>query len=291
MLRNKGISSFSSQSGQALLIVVLVMVIALTVGLSVISRTVTNLRTSTEQASSQKALAAAEAGIEQAIEKNIVGGAPPVTGSFTSGATSYSTQVTETSNTQSLLNGGNVVPKDQGVDIWLSPYSADPITLWTSPWTGNLVVYWGTSSDVCTNDSSNTMAALEIVVVSGSTSSPSTTRYAYDSCTSGVNRQSSNNFSKVSPSSNTIAGDTFNYSVSVPIVQGFLARVVPLYAGSLIAVAGQDLGGNPQSLPAQGKTIVSTGKSDNGTTQRKVAVFESYPELPSELFPFTIFSP
>jgi Tfp pilus assembly protein PilX len=291
MLKNKDISSFPSQSGQALLIVVLVMVIALTVGLSVISRTVTNLRTSTEQASSQKALAAAEAGIEQAIEKNTAGGALPIIGNFPSGATSYITQVTENSNVQSLLNGGNVVPKDQGVDVWLIPYSADPTSLWTTSWSGNLIVYWGTSSDVCTNDSSNTMAALEIVVVSGSKASPITTRYAYDPCTNGVNRQSSDNFTPVAPSSNTIAGDTFNYSVSVPVTQGFLARVVPLYAGSLIAVAGQDAGNNPLSLPAQGKTIVSTGKSDNGTTHRKVAVFESYPELPTELFPFTIFSP
>lgn len=290
MLKNKGISSFSSQSGQAFLIVVLGMVIALTVGLSVISRTVTNLRTSTEQVSSQKALAAAEAGIEQAIEKNSAGGVQ-ITGSFTSGATSYTTLVTENSNTQFLLNGGNVVPKDQGVDVWLSPYSADPVTLWTTPWSGNLVVYWGTSSDVCTNTSSNTMAALEVVIVSGLKASPATTRYAYDPCTSGVNRQSSDKFASVASTANTIAGDTFNYSVSVPITQGFLVRVVPLYAGSLIAVAGQDGGNNPLSLPAQGKTIVSTGKSDNGITQRKVAVFESYPELPTELFPFTIFSP
>ncbi len=52
-----------SESGQALLIVVLVMVVVLTMGLSVASRSITNLRIATEQDNSQASFSAVEAGI------------------------------------------------------------------------------------------------------------------------------------------------------------------------------------------------------------------------------------
>ena len=60
-------------------------------------------------------------------------------------------------------------------------------------------------------------------------------------------------------------------------------RIMPLYAAAPIAVRGS------ATLPSQGTRIESVGTSDQ--TQRKIVSFTSYPSLPTELFPFVLFSP
>ena len=215
----------SGQKGQTLLIVVLIMVVALTVGLSVVSRTITNLRTSTEQASSQKALSAAEAGVEKALINNLSN--TTITGSFAAnGNTAYSTTINSVSGTLPfLINGGNIVSKDDGVYIWLSPYESNPANLWQSPWTGILTIDWGLSTDACnSNPSLNTLAALEIAVISGTRANPTVTRYAVDPCSRN------NNFTSVSPNPSTIGSETLNYRTAISITNGLLARVMLLYA-------------------------------------------------------------
>lgn len=263
-----------NQNGQALLIIVLIMVIALTVGLSVVSRSITNLRTSTEQANSQKALSAAEAGIEQALKNSA-----NVGGSFT-GNTSYNTTITSVSGKDIAVNGGQLVAKDDGVYVWLTSYSSNFQNLFSPPyWNGTLTIYWGSSNDVCSPDlNKNTTSALEVAVITGTRTAPVMTRYAFDPCSR------SNNFSIVSASSNPILGRTYNYKASVNITNGILARIIPLYASTFVAVSG-----GVKALPVQGAVASSTGTSD--TVQRKVDVFQGFPELPSELFPYSLFSP
>lgn len=263
-----------NQKGQALLIIVLIMVVALTVGLSVVARTITNLRTSNEQANSQKALSAAEAGIEQALKNNA-----NVGGSF-SGTTTYTTTVADVVGTSIAVNGGELVVKDDGVYVWLTSAGNNYNTLFTPPyWNGTLSVYWGLPSDVCSADpTKNTAAAMEIAVISGTRVNPVMKRYAYDPC----NR--SNGFTSVSASTNIVDGKTYNYRVDIPVTNGLLARIIPVYASTKAAVSG----GNT-ALPKQGSVVSSTGTSD--TIQRKVNVYQGYPELPSELFPYSLFAP
>ncbi len=271
-----------NQKGQALLIVVLVMVVALTVGLSVVSRTITNLRNTSEQESSQKALAAAEAGVERAIKANSTTTTP--IGNSLGNNASYSYTVTQVSGAGAIaVNGGSLVSKNDGIYVWLVPYS-----LTFSPtWAGDtLTIYWGSPSDVCTqNLSTNTMAALEIEIISGTKANPTVRRMAYDPCSGAGARQASNNFA--SPTSNTTvtnSAGTFHYTAVISgISNGILAKVSPLYASTKIGVQGN------LALPPQGNIITSTGTVDN--SQRKITVFQSYPELPSELFPYTLFSP
>lgn len=260
------------EKGQALLIVVLVMVVALTVGLSTASKTITNLRTSTEEANSQKALSAAEAGIEQALKTNKI-----ASGTFTDNQTSYQTSVTQVLGTSFLMNGGNPVLSDNGADLWLSDYSSDPAQLYTTNlYTGTLTIKWGSSSDPCTN------SALEVVIISGSKLSPVSNRYTYDPC---ATRAGSNRFRQVGLTRSSVSGKDFYYQTDIPISvsSGLLGRVIPLYFNAPIAVVGS------QALPPQGTTITSTGIS--GTTSRKVNVFQGYPEIPSEYFPYNLFSP
>lgn len=258
------------QKGQALLVIVLVMVVALTVGLSVASRTITNLRNTREQANSQKALSAAEAGIEQAIKNGA-----NVAGSFT-GNTTYNTTVSQVNGTNPfLLNGGGSVPKNDAIYVWVTPYSSNPVNLWQNPWNGSLTIYWGDNTGDCNN------AAVEVSVISGSRATPTITRYTADPCAA---RRSSNNFSNSATSNTTISGIRFYYQRTIAITNGLLVRVDPIYKATFMGASGSS------ALPSQGSIITSTGTSDN-TTQRKVTVFQSYPEIPAEFFPYTLFQP
>jgi hypothetical protein len=279
---------FLGQEGQALLVVVLAMVVVLTVGLSVVSRSVTNLRNSQQEIDSQKALSAAEAGVEQAI-KSGTSITEPI--NF-SAQTSYKTSSEVISGASDfLLNGNNKVSKDDAMYIWLTPYSTDPTKLFQEQdrWSGSLSLYWGNSSAACDRNNADNYAALEIAVVSGARTAPVIKRYVYDPCPDRITR---NNFS--SPDSINanypISGVTLYDKAQVPhITNGFLVRVVPLYADSNIGVSGVN-DDSAKHLPPQGTIITSTGTT-NSNVVRKLDVFQGYPEIPAELFPFTIFWP
>ncbi len=257
------------QRGQTLLIVVLVMVVALTVGLSVASKSITSLRTSTEEANSQRALSAAEAGIEQAIRNNVSianGSLPNNTG--------YDTSVTEVLGTRFQLNGGNLVAQDDGIDVWLSEYSSNSAQIYNNPWSGNLTILWGDANPGCSN------AALEIVLVTGPKATPALRRYAVDPCQV---RTTTNRFTFATQSVGTVDGKNFYYQTTIAVTNGLFARIIPLYTNTYGGIIGS------VALPSQGSVLVSTGRS--GTTQRRITVFQGYPELPSEFFPYSLFSP
>jgi hypothetical protein len=277
----------NNQKGQTMLIVVLAIVIALTVGLSVASRSITNLKTTTEDINSQKALSAAEAGIEKALQK-LTATSSPITGTFDVGKTSFSTTVSPVSGTDMILNGGNLVGKDQGLDLWLIDHNQDGTPNYSMSWpkdgsTGTISIYWGQTDDTCSGDSTNTMAALEIIVISGSQSSPTLERYTVDPCSSraDVNLLNKPDDKPIDPGGK-VNEKFFSYSrINISIVNGLVARIVPLYASTTIAVVA-----NP-GLPSQGSIVNSVGKS--GSTERKVSVFQGYPSLPVEYFPNNFF--
>lgn len=267
-----GFLRFKNQSGQALLIVVLVMVVALTVTLSLVSRSIINIKTSTDQANSQKALSAAEAGIEQAV-KLITSGSneTSIAGNFTGNNTTYSTTITPVSGSSGfLVNGGNLLLKDDGANVWLTPYSTT--SPWQSPWSGTLRVHWGDGSGACNN------AAIEVAIILGPSNTPSSKRAVFDPCPA---RTSVNHFAAATASDTSVGGKNFTYYADIPITNGLLMRAIPLYKSSYAAVTGS-------ALPDQGKLITSTGKLE--TTERKVTLFQGYPELPAELFPYSLLS-
>lgn len=258
-----------SEGGQVLLIIILVVAVALTVGLSVISRSITTIRTSKEEASSQKALSAAEAGIEQVLKTGV---SIPI-GTFSGTDATYSATANPVSGTEVLVNGGNVVPKDEGADIWLVDHNPDNTPNLSSPWSGNLTIYWGDTAGPCNN------AALEIIVAYDPPPSKFK-RFVFDPCAS---RASNNNFSSAS-GGGSVSGKTFFHSTSAIVVtSGFVARVVPLYENTPIGVVAS------LALPSQGIVVDSTGESQ-GTT-RKINVFKGYPQLPIQFFSYGLFSP
>lgn len=273
------LSAKKYQEGQILLISLLVLVIALTIGLSLATRSISTLHTTSAEENSQRAFSAAEAGIERALTAttNYTYSAP------LDNRSAYRATVNVLAGNAVPLNNSGQVLKDDPIDVWLSNYPD-----YTIPWTGDLSVYWGNATDNCTqSESTNTMAALEIILISGSKFSPVIDHYAFDPCnginnSSGINRKNVNHFSDVSPGG-PIAGRNFAYKANVTVSNGLLARIIPLYAGAYISVSGAT------PLPPQGTVITSVGSS--GNTQRKIITYRSFPQAPVEFYPYLIFSP
>lgn len=297
------------EKGQTLLIVVLVMVIALTVALSLVSRTVTNLRNSNEEANSQKAFSAAEAGVEEALKTGVCSSSscPNPTGSLNNNNAKFSAAIKSLPSVidpnQFVFNNGDAVAKDDGVDLWLIAHNSDGSLKYNSGWQlvtndRTLEFVWGSSSDTCnvSDPSKNTMAALKLIVLSepnaasDSAASVKSARYAFDPCSA---RRAQDNFTS-SAAGISVLGKSFSYSADIVINanSGILVRAVPMYANTSIGVidttqscpAGEDC-----SLSNQGSLINSTGTY--GQTTRTITVFQGYPELPSEFFPYILFSP
>lgn len=274
----------TSQKGQVLLIIVLVMVIALTVGLSLASRSIINLKNTTQEADSQKAFQAAEAGVEIALQKT---SGPDVSigkKTLDNNAVIEQVAIHPISGSSIILNNGNPLSQDEGLDLWLTNYPDYS----GSPWTGQLYAYWG-SKNGCQD------AAIEAIVISGSSSTdPNATinRYVIDPCgTNSVdasqNRTGQNRFSPAS-GGGSVNGKAFNFSTNITVTNGILMRIIPLYSSTPVGVIGYRNGSplTAQALPSQGRIITATGSY--GSTQREVSFFQGYPLLPSEFF-YSIF--
>lgn len=273
------------QAGQVLLIVVLVTIVASTIGLSIATRSITSLKTSTEEAESQKALAAAEAGIERSVQGNT----PIAVGDDLSNNSSYLTEITPVNSASFLMNGGNVVPKDEGADIWFANHTSDgrvDYSPLTPPFDNYIHLYWGSSSEACTG--SNLPAAIQAIAVSRDSSGViKSYRYAYDSCSS---RRSENNFTQADNLGGYtvpgITGITFQNRTpennnSSDLAYGIndivFIRVIPIYKDAVIGVrVCKNDNSHCTSLPSQGYKITSMGTS--GASNRKLTVFKGYPQ-------------
>lgn len=271
------------EKGQILIVVILVVIVTLTVGLSLATRTIINLSTSTEEVQAQKALNAAEAGIERSLESNtsISDSLTDTSGNIVS---EYATAVDPVGggpgDSSMVLNGGNNVQKNEGIDVWFEGHDASgnldgnytsfvPLS--------SLSLYWGSSGQSC--GGSNKPAAIQVIAITAVTASPTTKktyRYAYDAC-SATRR---NNFTTANVGTYNIDGTTFvNRTSSSNLASGIPAaterivfmRVIPIYSDTTIGIT------NDISLPSQGYVIDSTGIS--GEANRKVRVFKSWPQL------------
>ncbi len=281
---SRSFSSKSLQKGQTLLIIVLVMVVAITVVLSVATRSITNTRISSDEENSQRAFSAAEAGVERVLKTaQDVSSDNKVT--LDNNAKFFAT-VNRSQLPNVLLNGGQTVLQDEGVDLWLSNYDPNPSQNYSNPQTGTYKVRWENTGGNCSS-STNRPPAIEVVVLSGnSTDTAKATHFVFDSCS---NRRSTNNFTQATTDSFPITSYgvtvSFDYSGTFSVTNGYIARIVPLYAKTKIGVS--NVGG--ANLPMQGNLISSTGSS--GGTSRKITVFQQYPSLPIEVFPYAIFAP
>lgn len=289
------------EKGQALLIVVLIMVVSLTIGLSVATRSITNVRNSTEEADSQKAFSAAEAGVEQALK----GVTPNPNVNFSGTEKIPAVNIVPQGGTSGvntlLLNGGDSITKDEGVDLWLADHRSSDGSIDYSTVKNNwsLSVDWENFDNAldCSSSSITTAtAAIEIIVIYGT--SPSDAKFTKYTADPDCHSDRGNGFSLGStfPSPGKDYGTIkLKYSTDIgTITNGIVVRIIPLYEGrgTVIGVRCDDNATHTHdcSFPEQGNLISSTGQS--GQAQRKIQVFQQkYPSLPAEFFRYALLAP
>lgn len=262
------------------------MIIALTVGLSVASRTVTNLSISRQSEESGRAFQAAEAGVEQILQS----GARNSSKNWIENSSSFKTDATYPSGQSFSLNGGELVDQAVGMDVWLSNYPD-----FSSQVTGSVTIYWNTANNqtICSTSEgpggpASVKSALEVIVLYGTKLTPQMDKYMFDVC------NSSRITTATMPTILTIAngipisgGPQFQNSATITIPSfggygGLIMRVIPIFNSTKMAIT------STTPLPKQGSIVESTGSS--GQTVRKVRYFASYPQIPVEIFPYSLIS-
>lgn len=277
-----------SQSGQILLVVVLTMIVALTVGLSIAARIVTELKISKQNEESQRAFQAAESGIQQTLLKQNSINIPIDLGNNASFSTTY----TSNTGTAIVMNNGQAVDQSTGGDVWLSDYSSDPSLIYKNPMGGGspvtITMYWGSpSQSSCSTGSGDATApAIEVIMLQGTVANPTIQKAVFESngCTRISNAISGTTnggpFTLKDVKFLNSASLTFNGS---PLSNGLVMKVIPIFNSSVVGFQSASV-----IFPSQGSVVTSTGTS--GDTVRKVIYYQSYPQLPLEIFPYSILS-
>src|SRR3972149_3579112 len=288
-----------TDSGQALLLVLLSMAVVLTVILSILSRTIADVSVTSREEEALRAFSAAEAGVEQAL---IVGAniGPTTIGdaSFSANVSSYSAGSQEFANPVPVAAGESVI-------FWFvahDPSTGDYICNAQYPcFTGRqLKICWGNSG---TAPGSATTPAIEVSTFYANTPGDySTVRIARETSDPNATRRTSNNFSAPDAGTCTISGETFEFGETIDLaalgvpagsygVQNGLqfAKVRLLYSTDTSHSVGINVNfpGNTL-LPSQGLRIESSGIS--GESNRKINVFQGFGE-PPPVFDGAIFSP
>jgi len=281
------------QNGQILLIVVLTMIVALTVGLSIAARVVTELKLSKQNEESQRAFQAAESGIQQTIERQSAIGTLNSPINLDNNA-SFSTTFTTDNGTAIVVNNGQEVDQASGADVWLSDYSANPANLFLNQMGAGspvaITLYWGNENQTSCFASSGDSAApaIEVVLLRGTVASPSIQKNVYEAAGCGTSRISGATEGTTVGGPYTLKGVTFRNSASLTfngasLSNGLIMKVIPIFNSSLVGFQSSGI-----VFPAQGSIVTSTGTS--GDTVRKVVYFQSYPQLPLEIFPYSLLS-
>lgn len=262
-----------------LLIVILVMVVSLTIGLSIAQRTITNIKISKESEESQRAFQAAEAGLEvirKVVEKKREGKTISQEKTDLSNNSSFTTEseaqiVPVAGVSQGVLNNDQDIDQDKGIDVWLMDYDKfTSSTVTAGDFDGNIEFRWWTGQTGTCGSGKDSVPALEVMLLSGTKANPTVTKYFFD--WSGCSR------SNAATSVASIPGPYKLTTGTIAILDGIVAKVIPIYNSSKIFVRAS---GTPP-LAVQGYKLTSTGSS--GETVRKIELFESNPNIPTEMF-------
>lgn len=284
MIKNK------TNSGQALLIVLLSLAVVLTIVLYMVSRSITDISVSTKEEDSLRAFSAAEAGIEKAL---IVGtGVNESIGdaNFTADVTNFAEGLTSVVYPLSLKSG-------ETATFWFAEHNSsgdldctDP----TSCFSGSQVKFcWGDSA-------ASEDPAMEFTFIYTPTPGVySTARIARVAIDPNDSRRSAtgNNFADSDPGGCTIGSNSFEHQKTItfasigitPTPGGVLqfVRARSLYNTTTAQKIGMDVSLAGDLLPSQGKKIESSGSFLQ--SNRKIEVFQLYPTVPS-IFESVMFS-
>lgn len=289
--------NYKSNSGQALLIILLVMAVILTIGLSVVARSITDITISRKGEEAARAFSAAEAGIEQiliaageSVSDNVTGG------SFQASKVDLSATGGTEFVVPSPVSAGEVAP------IWFVEHDATTSELTCGGgncFTGSTIkVCWGEEG---TSGNEDTTPAVEVSILytnNGSGTDARVGRAAYDPKTGR-----GNGFSTDVDLGCTVAGRTFAFAKTINM--GLLSvasrsssssldpgpqtvRLRLLYNTNKAHPVGLAVT-SPATLPTQGNRFESTGYATNSDATRKIEVYQLFSDLPP-IFDFAVFS-
>lgn len=289
-----------TNSGQALLIVLLSMAVVLTIVLSVLARSITDVSISSQDEDSLRAFSAAEAGVERAliigagIESTIIGDA------------SYNVNVSSVAEGQKEFNYPSSLFSGESAKIWFVNHDEDGNLICSTEkpcFKGDTIkVCWGEEGS--DSDSSEAPAMELSVFYLSRTNDYSTAKIGRAAIDPNSVRRGENSFSEPDNSGIcTISGKNYQFQHTLVfdnlqiLSDVYLSRRGQLQFMTVRSIYNTLKGNNigisvdylrNTVLPSQGNLVTSSGSS--GKANRKVEVFQSYAEVPS-IFDFTLFSP
>ena len=294
-----------SNSGQALLLVIITMAVAMTVVLSVVARSITDVQITTSEEESLRAFSAAEAGVEKALVTGLQQGADILTDQGDLPDATFEAEVSSFAQNLPAFNFPLEVISGDTANVWFVSHDNNNDLVCNSGaglpcFTGSAVeICWGSSG---TPSDTATTPAIELVVfydptpsAGGSYTDMAVARAAFDP---NGGRRGTNNFGPPDGGTCNINGVNYQFrrtvtfnSLGIPAVSQSsqngmqLARVRMFYNSTVPHPVGFRVSGG--SLPGQGRQIESTGQSGDST--RKVQVFTLFPGFPS-VFDSVLFS-
>lgn len=279
------INTKNNQKGQILLIVVLLLATTLTVVMTVVFTSRTETKVTKLQQDADRSLVAAEAGIEAAI-KNLPAGSTNVSfkdnslslgGLSNSGIDLANSNVTVDNATTSVFVSP-IVQKDQQYTVFLAPYNNGVFGTSYYQSGGTLNLYYGSETSQCDDQ------ALELTFINPGIVG-NTYNITRDIADTGGILVSSGTNAVQTPHTITLNGNDYSFNCVKPLTVP--ANAILLF----VRVIGNPISNNVTTrvgiddllFPAQGKTYYSTARTTSGVT-KKVKVFQSYPQIPAELF-------
>jgi hypothetical protein len=258
-----------NQEGQVLLLAILLMATVVTVVMTVTFRSRTETKITQLQQESDKTLAAAEAGIEAAIkqqaQKDPYSFKDLNINNLTGIDYDASTVLVDTTKPSFFVSP--LIPRNQQYTFYLSDYSNGVFT--GTPFVGALTLYYGSQNNDCSSIS------LELSTIYGN--SP----YAMERFIADEGKRlltlDPSGVEVGSPANTTVGTTQFYCKADITIPPD--AKVL------FVRVMGTDtrIGTDNPQVPAQGRFIYSEARSTGGLV-KKVKLFESYPQLPADLF-------
>lgn len=273
----------STNSGQALLIIVLVLAVVLTIGLAVVSRSITDIKISRQEEESARVFSAAEAGIEEALKQNLALDAAPLTGSI--GDIDYSVSATRLSTGREFVFSQPVDAGDIQTILLVGHSTDGSINTGESYSQNTIELYWGNEGTAA--DQAST-PALEASIVYKQGADYKLARYALDP---NLNRATTFGFTQANSGSYTVSSRNLQFfkDISVPAGAGtipYMLRLRLIYNTSphFLGIKGVN-----QNLPVQGKCYEAMAKrSTSGITRRPQHC--QFFKAPPGIFDYVLFS-
>lgn len=251
------------QSGQALLVILLVMFVALTVSLTVLFHTTTDIKLSRELDESSQAFSAAEAGVEEGLLGVVASGGEDI-----ASGVRFDYVVSPAGEGSDPFSLGKLEKENAGT-LWLANYGD-----WAK-------VYDADTITLCWRADGADIPDMEAIVVYKEGSDYKVARHFLKSGDASGGTENCGD-----PD-----GTNYPYQTDIALptdlnVTLLALRLKPIGADAFVSVDPPESVAD-NSLPSQGKEVVSTGRV--GDTVRKIRVVKSYPVWP-EIFDYVLFS-